>query len=90
MPPSCRRARFDGIAPGCAVGTGAPLGLATNLARLSHDAGLPALPFLTWSAAAPCSCLGFWPCWRIVAADGQREWPGMWSCPVFAVLPRRT
>lgn len=51
-------ARVDWIALGCLVATGALLGLATILAKLSAGAGLPALPFLAWSVAGAAVQLG--------------------------------
>ena len=51
--------RIDRIALAYLVATGALLALATNMAKLASDAGLPALPFLVWSVggAALLLCL---------------------------------
>jgi drug/metabolite transporter (DMT)-like permease len=52
------RAGFDWIALACLLATGTLLGLATNLAKLAGEAGLPALPFLGWSIAGAALLLG--------------------------------
>jgi len=51
--------RIDKIALAYLVATGALLAVATNMAKLANDAGLPALPFLIWSVggAALLLCL---------------------------------
>ena len=51
--------RIDKIALVYLVATGALLAVATNMAKLANDAGLPALPFLIWSVggAALLLCL---------------------------------
>lgn len=54
-----RKPCIDRIALAYLVATGALLALATNMAKLASDAGLPALPFLVWSVggAALLLCL---------------------------------
>jgi len=51
--------RIDKVALAYLVATGALLAVATNMAKLASDAGLPALPFLIWSVggAALLLCL---------------------------------
>jgi drug/metabolite transporter (DMT)-like permease len=73
-------ARVDLVTLACLLATGALLGLATSLAKLAAQAGLPALPYLGWSVAGATLLLAP----VIAAASGLRR-PDRRSTEYFLV-----